>query len=309
MTATEPPMFTLPIEDPEDMLVKARTLSEALPYMRKYSGKTFVIKYGGHAMGDPELAMQFARDVVLLKKVGINPIVVHGGGPQIGQLLERLRIQSSFIDGLRVTDAATIDVVEMVLSGKINKEIVTWVNDAGGVAIGLSGKDGDMIRARKLTRTAKDPDSNIEKELDLGFVGEPYAVDPTILSTLAKSDMIPVIAPIGIGDNGETFNINADTVAGAVAGAVHAARLYMLTDVSGVMDGKGNRLTDLTGPEVEELIAEGTIKGGMIPKVETCLAAVRDGVEAAVILNGKVPHTILLEIYTPQGAGTLIRAR
>ncbi|MGE4529152.1 MAG: acetylglutamate kinase [Rhodospirillaceae bacterium] len=302
-------MFTLPIEDPEDMLVKARTLSEALPYMRKYSGKTFVIKYGGHAMGDPELAMQFARDVVLLKKVGINPIVVHGGGPQIGQLLERLRIQSSFIDGLRVTDAATIDVVEMVLSGKINKEIVTWVNDAGGVAIGLSGKDGDMIRARKLTRTAKDPDSNIEKELDLGFVGEPYAVDPTILSTLAKSDMIPVIAPIGIGDNGETFNINADTVAGAVAGAVHAARLYMLTDVSGVMDGKGNRLTDLTGPEVEELIAEGTIKGGMIPKVETCLAAVRDGVEAAVILNGKVPHTILLEIYTPQGAGTLIRAR
>ncbi len=309
MTATEPPMFTLPPEDPEDMLVKARTLSEALPYMRKYSGKTFVIKYGGHAMGDPELAMQFARDVVLLKKVGINPIVVHGGGPQIGQLLERLRIQSSFIDGLRVTDAATIDVVEMVLSGKINKEIVTWVNDAGGVAIGLSGKDGDMIRARKLTRTARDPDSNIEKELDLGFVGEPYAVDPTILQTLAKSDMIPVIAPIGIGDAGETFNINADTVAGAVASAVHAARLYMLTDVSGVMDGKGNRLTDLTGPEVEELIAEGTISGGMIPKVETCLAAVKNGVEAAVILNGKVPHTILLEIYTPQGAGTLIRAR
>ncbi|WP_337998181.1 acetylglutamate kinase [Oleispirillum naphthae] len=302
-------MFTLPPEDPEDMLVKARTLSEALPYMRKYSGKTFVIKYGGHAMGDPELAMQFARDVVLLKKVGINPIVVHGGGPQIGQLLERLRIQSSFIDGLRVTDAATIDVVEMVLSGKINKEIVTWVNDAGGVAIGLSGKDGDMIRARKLTRTARDPDSNIEKELDLGFVGEPYAVDPTILQTLAKSDMIPVIAPIGIGDAGETFNINADTVAGAVASAVHAARLYMLTDVSGVMDGKGNRLTDLTGPEVEELIAEGTISGGMIPKVETCLAAVKNGVEAAVILNGKVPHTILLEIYTPQGAGTLIRAR
>jgi len=309
MTAMEPPMHTLSPEDPEDMLVKARTLSEALPYMRKYSGKTFVIKYGGHAMGDPELAAQFARDVVLLKRVGINPIVVHGGGPQIGQLLERLRIQSSFIDGLRVTDAATIDVVEMVLSGKINKEIVTWVNEAGGVAIGLSGKDGDMVRARKLTRTAKDPDSNIEKELDLGFVGEPYAVDPTILETLAKSDMIPVIAPIGIGDNGETFNINADTMAGAIAGAVHAARLYMLTDVSGVLDGKGNRLTDLTGQEVEDLISEGTISGGMIPKVETCLKAVRDGVEASVILNGKVAHTILLEIYTPQGAGTLIRAR
>lgn len=310
MTTKEPPMSTtLSPEDPEDMLAKARTLSEALPYMRKYSGKTFVIKYGGHAMGDPDLATQFARDVVLLKKVGINPIVVHGGGPQIGQLLERLRIQSSFIDGLRVTDAATIDVVEMVLSGKINKEIVTWVNDAGGVAIGLSGKDGQMIRARKLKRTARDPESNIEKVLDLGFVGEPYAVDPTILETLAKSDMIPVIAPIGVGDEGETFNINADTVAGAVAGAVKAARLYMLTDVSGVLDGKGNRLTDLTAGEVESLIAEGTIKGGMIPKVETCVDAVKNGVEAAVILNGKVAHSILLEIYTPQGAGTLIRAR
>ncbi len=308
MTAMEPPMYTLPPDDPEDILVKARTLSEALPYMRKYSGKTFVVKYGGHAMGDPELAAQFARDVVLLKRVGINPIVVHGGGPQIGRLLERMKIQSTFIDGLRVTDAETIDIVEMVLSGKINKEIVTWVNDAGGTAIGLSGKDGDMVRARKLTRTAKDPDSNIEKVLDLGFVGEPYAVDPHILSTLAKSDIIPVIAPIGIGDNGETFNINADTFAGAIASAVGAARLYMLTDVSGVLDGKGNRLTDLTAEEVRGLIADGTISGGMIPKVETCLDAVGKGVEASVILNGKVPHSILLEIYTPQGAGTLIRA-
>lgn len=309
MTAMEPPMFILPPDDPEDMLVKARTLSEALPYMRKYSGKTFVVKYGGHAMGDPELAKQFARDVVLLKRVGINPIVVHGGGPQIGRLLERMKIKSTFIDGLRVTDAETIDIVEMVLSGKINKEIVTWVNDAGGLAIGLSGKDGDLVRAKKLERTAKDPDSNIEKLLDLGFVGEPYAVDPHILSTFAKSDIIPVIAPIGIGDNGETYNINADTFAGAIAAAVGAARLYMLTDVSGVLDKAGNRLTDLTAPEVQALIADGTISGGMIPKVETCLDAVAKGVEAAVILNGKVAHTILLEIYTPQGAGTLIRAK
>jgi len=307
--AMEPPMFILPPDDPEDMLVKARTLSEALPYMRKYSGKTFVVKYGGHAMGDPELAMQFARDVVLLKRVGINPIVVHGGGPQIGRLLDRMKIKSTFIDGLRVTDAETIDIVEMVLSGKINKEIVTWVNDAGGLAIGLSGKDGDLVRAKKLERTAKDPESNIEKVLDLGFVGEPYAVDPHILSTFAKSDIIPVIAPIGIGDNGETYNINADTFAGAIASAVGAARLYMLTDVSGVLDKEGNRLTDLTAPEVEALIADGTISGGMIPKVETCLSAVNSGVEAAVILNGKVAHTILLEIYTPQGAGTLIRAK
>ncbi len=307
--AMEPPMFILPPDDPEDMLVKARTLSEALPYMRKYSGKTFVVKYGGHAMGDPELAMQFARDVVLLKRVGINPIVVHGGGPQIGRLLERMKIKSTFIDGLRVTDAETIDIVEMVLSGKINKEIVTWVNDAGGLAIGLSGKDGDLVRAKKLERTAKDPESNIEKLLDLGFVGEPYAVDPHILSTFAKSDIIPVIAPIGIGDNGETYNINADTFAGAIAAAVGAARLYMLTDVSGVLDKAGNRLTDLTAPEVQALIADGTISGGMIPKVETCLEAVNKGVEAAVILNGKVAHTILLEIYTPQGAGTLIRAK
>ena len=307
--AMEPPMFILPPDDPEDMLVKARTLSEALPYMRKYSGKTFVVKYGGHAMGDPDLAMQFARDVVLLKRVGINPIVVHGGGPQIGRLLDRMKIKSTFIDGLRVTDAETIDIVEMVLSGKINKEIVTWVNDAGGLAIGLSGKDGDLVRAKKLERTAKDPESNIEKLLDLGFVGEPYAVDPHILSTFAKSDIIPVIAPIGIGDNGETYNINADTFAGAIAPAVGAARLYMLTDVSGVLDKDGNRLTDLTGPEVEALIADGTISGGMIPKVETCLSAVNSGVEAAVILNGKVAHTILLEIYTPQGAGTLIRAK
>ncbi len=298
-----------PQDSVENMLEKARILSEALPYMRKFAGKTFVIKYGGHAMGDPELSAQFARDVVLLKRVGINPIIVHGGGPQIGRMLEQMKIQSSFIDGLRVTDAETVDVVEMVLSGKINKEIVTWLNHAGGRAIGLSGKDGELVKARKLERTYKDPDSNIEKLLDLGFVGEPYAVDPLILQQFIDSDIIPVIAPIGLGDNGETFNINADTMAGAIASAVGAARLYMLTDVSGVLDKDGNRLTDLTAHEVHTLIADGTISGGMIPKVETCLKSVENNVNAAVILNGKVPHTILLEIYTQQGAGTLIRAK
>jgi acetylglutamate kinase len=298
-----------PQDSVENMLEKARILSEALPYMRKFAGKTFVIKYGGHAMGDPELSAQFARDVVLLKRVGINPIIVHGGGPQIGRMLEQMKIQSSFIDGLRVTDAETVDVVEMVLSGKINKEIVTWLNHAGGRAIGLSGKDGELVKARKLERTFKDPDSNIERLLDLGFVGEPYAVDPLILQQFIDSDIIPVIAPIGLGDNGETFNINADTMAGAIASAVGAARLYMLTDVSGVLDKDGNRLTDLTAHEVHTLIADGTISGGMIPKVETCLKSVENNVNAAVILNGKVPHTILLEIYTQQGAGTLIRAK
>jgi len=297
-----------PQESVDEMLAKARILSEALPYMKKFAGKTFVIKYGGHAMGDPALSAQFARDVVLLKRVGINPIIVHGGGPQIGRMLEQMKIQSSFIDGLRVTDAETVDVVEMVLSGKINKEIVTWLNHAGGKAIGLSGKDGELVKARKLERTYQDPDSNIEKVLDLGFVGEPYEVDPSILKQFIASDIIPVIAPIGLGDNGETYNINADTMAGAIASAVKAARLYMLTDVSGVLDAEGNRLTDLTAPEVNALIKDGTISGGMIPKVETCIKSVESGVEAAVILNGKVPHTVLLEIYTQQGAGTLIRA-
>jgi acetylglutamate kinase len=283
---------------------KAAILSEALPFMRRYSGKTIVVKYGGHAMG--ETGSSFARDVVLLKQVGINPIVVHGGGPQIGQMLERLKIKSSFIDGLRVTDRDTVEVVEMVLAGSINKGIVSAINHAGAGAIGLSGKDANLIEARKLRRTKADPDSNIEKVLDLGFVGEPERINTKVLETLARSDLIPVIAPVGVGSDGATYNINADTVAGAVAAAVKAARLLLLTDVPGVLD-KGKRLLpELTLDQLHALIADGTISGGMIPKVETCREAVEGGVEAAVILDGRVPHAILLELFT-EGAGTLIR--
>jgi acetylglutamate kinase len=290
-------------------LEKARTLSEALPYMRRFSGETVVIKYGGHAMGDAHLSSLFARDVVLLKQVGINPVVVHGGGPQIQKMLERLKIQSEFVDGLRVTDRATVDIVEMVLSGSINKEIVTAITQAGGFAIGLSGKDGHMIRAAKLRRARKDPDSNIEKLLDLGFVGEPTEIQPHVLNYFEGSDVIPVIAPIGQGEDGETFNINADTAAGAIAAAVGARRLLMLTDVKGVLDANGTLVEEMMAGEAHSGIADGTISGGMIPKVETCLKAVENGVEAAVILDGRVPHAILLELFTPHGAGTLIRAR
>ena len=295
-----------PVNDLEARLQKAATLSEALPYMRSYAGKTIVIKYGGHAMGDDALADMFARDVVLMKQVGINPVVVHGGGPQIGEMLERLKIQSSFIDGLRVTDRATVDIVEMVLSGSINKQIVTAINEAGGTAIGISGKDGSLIRARKLRRRKKTSDSNIEKVLDLGFVGEPETIDANILNTLRESDIIPVIAPIGVGKGGTTYNINADTVAGAVAGALGASRLLMLTDVSGVKDKKGALISEITAARARTLIRNGTISGGMIPKIETCLKAVAESVEAAVILDGRVPHAVLLETFTERGAGTLI---
>lgn len=288
-------------------LEKARTLSEALPFFRQHAGETFVIKYGGHAMGDENLALLFARDVVLLRQVGINPIVVHGGGPQIGAMLERLKIKSEFIDGLRVTDQATVDIVEMVLAGSINKQVVSAINQAGGFAVGLSGKDGHLIRARKLRRTQKDPDSNIEKLLDLGFVGEPAEVNPHVLDYLAESDIIPVIAPTAVGPAGETYNINADTAAGAIGGAAGATRLLFLTDVAGVLDKQGNLIPDMTVSQAKELIADGTITGGMIPKVETCLDAVERGVEAAVILDGRVPHAMLLELFTPHGAGTLIR--
>jgi len=288
-------------------LEKAKTLSEALPYMRRYTGETFVIKYGGHAMGDPELAKMFARDVVLLKQVGINPIVVHGGGPQIGQMLDRLKIKSEFVDGLRVTDKETVEIVEMVLSGSINKAIVTEINEAGGNAVGLSGKDGNLIQATKLKRRHKASDSNIEKILDLGFVGEPSRVNPHILEDLKDSDIIPVIAPIGIGKNGETFNINADTAAGAIAPAVGATRLLMMTDVSGVLDKQGNLIAELTIAECKKLIKDGTIKGGMIPKIETCMFAVEGQVDAAVIMDGTVPHSLLLEIFTEHGVGTMIR--
>ncbi|HKT17205.1 MAG TPA: acetylglutamate kinase [Stellaceae bacterium] len=290
-----------------DAASKAATLSAALPYFRRYSGKTIVVKYGGHAMGDDAIAQQFAADVVLLKQVGMNPVVVHGGGPQIGAMLERLKIKSSFVDGLRVTDRETVEIVEMVLSGSINKELVMWINKAGGLAVGLSGKDADLIRARKFEHTPRRlTDSNIEKVLDLGFVGEPYAINTKMLDLLEKSDIIPVIAPIGVGTKGETYNINADTVAGAVAAALKAKRFLLLTDVVGVLDKEKKLISQLTVETARELIADGTISGGMIPKIETCLDAIKGGVEAAVIIDGRVPHAILLELFA-EGAGTLIR--
>jgi acetylglutamate kinase len=289
-------------------LEKARTLSEALPYMKRYADETFIIKYGGHAMGEDELSRAFASDVVLIKQVGINPVVVHGGGPQIGQMLDRLKIKSSFIDGLRVTDRETVEIVEMVLSGSINKQIVTMINEFGGNAIGLSGKDGGLIRAEKLRRRQRVTDSNIEKILDLGFVGEPTRINPHLLETFEESDIIPVIAPIGVGSRGETYNINADTAAGAIAVAAGATRLLLLTDVPGVMDKDGNVIKELTAGEARRLIADGTIHGGMIPKVETCLHAVENDVDAAVIIDGTVPHALLLEIFTDAGVGTLISA-
>jgi len=289
-----------------ELIGKAATLVEALPYMRRFAGRTFVVKYGGHAMGDESVAHSFARDIVLLKQIGINPVVVHGGGPQIGRMLERLKIKSEFVDGLRVTDAATVEIVEMVLSGTINKQIAAAIGAAGGTAIGLSGKDGGLIRARKLTRTKRDTDSNIEKVLDLGFVGEPEHVDARILDVFARSQIIPVIAPIGVGPDGETYNINADTVAGAVAAAVKATRLLMLTDVAGVLDKSGKLITDLTVEQARGLVADGTISGGMIPKIETCMAAVEADVEAAVIIDGRSEHSVLLEVFTEHGAGTAI---
>ena len=288
-------------------LARAKVLSEALPYMRRYNGQTIVVKYGGHAMGDPELARLFAQDMVLLKQVGMNPIVVHGGGPQIGQMLKELNIQSEFVDGLRVTDQQTIDVVEMVLAGKINKEIVSNINRAGGVSVGLCGKDAHLIKARKLQRTKRDPESNIEKVLDLGFVGEPVEVNPHVLDCFINTDIIPVIAPIGVGEDGQTYNINADTAAGAIAQAVGARRLYMLTDVKGILDADKQLVRDADIDSINAMIADGTIQGGMIPKTETCMDAVRNGVEAAVIVDGRAPHAVLLELFTERGAGTMIR--
>ena len=292
----------------QTMLAKAETLVEALPYLQRYAGKTFVVKYGGHAMGDPEAARQFAEDVVLLKAVGINPVVVHGGGPQIGAMLKKLGVESKFIDGLRVTDKATAEVAEMVLSGAINKELVGWIAGAGGKALGISGKDGGLVIASKVQRTAKDPDSQIEQAIDLGFVGEPTSVDTTLIETASAAGMIPVIAPIAPGKDGETYNINADTMAGAIAAALGAARLFLLTDVPGVLDKHGKLMTDLTPTDIARLQADGTISGGMIPKLETCVHAVEAGCEAAVVLDGRVPHAMLLEVFTSRGAGTLIKA-
>ena len=288
------------------VLAKAETLTEALPYLQRYAGKTFVVKYGGHAMGDAGLQRDFASDIVLLKAVGINPVVVHGGGPQIGAMLKRVGVESSFIDGLRVTTKETAKIAEMVLSGSINKELVGWINAAGGRAVGISGKDGNFVRASKVTRTQKDPDSNIERIVDLGFVGEPETVDRSIIDTISAADMIPVIAPIGVGEDGHTYNINADTMAGAVASALGASRLFLLTDVAGVLDKAGRLLTDLDPKAIAALQADGTISGGMIPKIETCVNAVEAGVDAAVILDGRTAHAMLIEMFTDQGAGTLI---
>jgi acetylglutamate kinase len=293
---------------PPELLAKTETLIEALPYLQRYAGKTFVVKYGGHAMGDAGLAADFAEDIVLLKAVGINPVVVHGGGPQIGAMLRRLNIQSEFVDGLRVTDAATAEVAEMVLAGSINKEIVAAINRAGGVAAGISGKDANLVRAVKVTRTTRDAGSAIEREVDLGFVGEPSHVDRTLIDTLLAAGITPVIAPVATGDDGHTYNINADTMAGAIASAIQAARFFLLTDVAGVLDAEGQVLTDLDPAKIAELVADGVISGGMIPKIETCVAAVEAGVDAAVILDGRVPHAMLLEIFTRRGVGTLVRA-
>jgi acetylglutamate kinase len=287
-------------------LQTAKTLTEALPFILRYDLETIVVKYGGHAMGDKRLAHDFAKDMVLIKQVGINPVVVHGGGPQIAEMLDRLKIDSNFVEGLRVSDAATVEVVEMVLAGKINKQIVSAISAEGGKAVGLSGKDGNMIIARKLLRTVKDPDSNIERILDLGFVGEPAQTNTAVLDAIIGADLLPVIAPIGVSKEGDTYNINADTVAGAIAGELEAKRLFLLTDVPGVLDQDGNLIPKLSAQEAQNLIDDGTISGGMIPKIRTCIDAINQGVEAVVILDGRVPHALLLELFTDQGAGTLI---
>ena len=289
-----------------DAEAQASLLSAALPFMQRYENKTVVIKYGGHAMGNQELGRAFARDIALLKQSGVNPIVVHGGGPQIAEMLKRLGIESKFEGGLRVTDQRTVEIVEMVLAGSINKEVVALINAEGEWAIGLCGKDGNMVFAEQARKTVVDPDSNIERVLDLGFVGEPVEVDRTLLDLLARSEMIPVIAPVAPGRDGNTYNINADTFAGAIAGAVKAARLLFLTDVPGVLDRDGKLIDELTVSQARSLIKDGTISGGMIPKVETCIQAIERGVEGVVILNGKTAHAVLLEMFTERGAGTLI---
>jgi acetylglutamate kinase len=288
---------------------KAKVLSEALPFMQRYDRQTVVVKYGGHAMGEPALAQAFARDIVLIKQAGVNPVVVHGGGPQIGALLERLNIRSEFKGGLRVTDRETVEVVEMVLAGSVNKEIVTAINAQGGKAVGISGKDANLMRAKRLERRVRDPDSNIEQIVDLGFVGDPGFVDPHIVDVIIHSDLIPVIAPLGVGAGGETLNINADTFAASLATAMKAKRLLLLTDVEGVLDKQGKLVKSLTSAEAQALIEDGTISGGMIPKIESCLDAISEGVEAVAILNGRVPHAVLLELFTEHGAGTLIERR
>ena len=287
---------------------QAEILAHALPFLRRYAGATVVVKYGGHAMGEDHLAEMFGRDIALLKQVGVNPVVVHGGGPQINAMLKRLAVQSTFIDGLRVTDEAMVEVVEMVLAGTVNKRVAGLINRAGALAVGICGKDGGLIRARKLARTKRDPDSNIERVLDLGFVGEPEHVDVRVIHALTGAGLIPVIAPVGVGADGQTYNINADTVAGAIAGALAATRLLMLTDVPGVLDAGHKLIPEMSVAEVERAVEGGVITGGMIPKVECCADAVRGGTKGAVILDGRQPHACLLELFTEGGIGTIIRA-
>jgi len=285
---------------------QARIVARALPYLRRYAGATIVVKYGGHAMSEQDLAVDFGKDIALLKQVGINPVVIHGGGPQINAMLERLEIKSTFVDGLRITDAAMVEVVEMVLSGSVNKQIAGLINQAGALAVGISGRDGGLIRAKKLARTMRDPGSEIESVLDLGFVGEPAYVDTRVIHALTGAGLIPVIAPVGTGEDGQTYNINADTAAGAIAGALNANRLLMLTDVPGVLDKSNNLLTEIAVGNIPGLIEDGTISGGMIPKVLTCIEAIKQGVKGATILDGRVPHALLLELFTEGGIGTLI---
>ena len=291
-----------------DLLAKTGMLIEALPFMRRYSGKTILIKFGGHAMGKADYVNAFAADIALLDQVGARPVVVHGGGPQIGEMLKKLQIESSFIDGLRVTDEATISVVEMVLAGGINKALVAAIAGAGGRAVGVSGKDGGLLTARKLMAVAKASDSAIQQAVDLGFVGEPSHVDVTVLNALMQHHLIPVVAPVGGGEDGKTYNINADTAAGAIAAALNATRMLMLTDVTGVLDKNGKLISSLTISQAEALIHDGTVSGGMIPKVKTCIDAVQGGAEGAVIMDGRAPHALLVELFTEHGMGTMITA-
>ena len=292
----------------DDAIAQMQTLIGALPYLKRYDDQIVVVKYGGHAMGEEETALRFGRDIALLEQVGVNPVVVHGGGPQINAMLTRLGVKSTFVQGLRVTDQQMVEVVEMVLCGTVNKQVAESITRAGALAVGISGKDGGLISARRATRTIKDPGSNIEQVLDLGLVGEPESVDTRVLKLLIGADIIPVIAPIGVGADGQTYNINGDTVAGAVAGALAAERMLMLTDVPGVMDANKNFISEMTVAEARAGIAAGWIAGGMIPKVETCIYAVEQGVKGAVILDGRVPHAVLRELFTDGGAGTLIKA-
>ncbi|MBT5156634.1 MAG: acetylglutamate kinase [Rhodobiaceae bacterium] len=305
-SAKPSPKPSAKVTSSQSWLKQAHVLTQALPFMQLYDKKTVVIKYGGHAMGDEDLAAKFANDVVLLKQAGINPVVVHGGGPQIAAMLERLGIQSTFKNGLRVTDAQTIEVVEMVLAGAINKQIVTALNNAGGTAVGLSGKDGNLLVATKTKTTQKAAKSSVEKAVNLGFVGTPTKVNTQVLDTMLASNIIPVIAPIATSAKGQTLNVNADTAAGALASALNAERLLMLTDVTGVLDKKGALLERLSVRQAAQLIKNGTAQGGMIPKLETAMKAVKDGVGATAILDGRVPHAILLELFTALGAGTLV---